>query len=89
MFSAITRMRPACARRPDAAIAIDLRKSTAALLAGLNLRTVSDQPSALADRGLEEAEAALIERGRGLIVHLVGGDLDHLVFEVDRVAGGP
>jgi hypothetical protein len=27
MFSAITFMRPDCARRPDAAIAIDLRKS--------------------------------------------------------------
>src|SRR5882762_577680 len=27
MFSEITRMRPACARRPDAAIAIDLMKS--------------------------------------------------------------
>jgi hypothetical protein len=27
MFSAITFIRPDCARRPDAAIAIDLRKS--------------------------------------------------------------
>jgi hypothetical protein len=32
MFSEITRIRPAWARKPEAAIAIDLRKSTADLL---------------------------------------------------------
>ena len=34
-----------------------------------------------------QAEAARVERGRRLVVHLVGGDLHHLVFEADRVAG--
>jgi len=59
------RMRPACARNPDAGIAIDLRKSTPALLI----------PSTLAERGLYEAEAAAVERRDRLVVHLVGRDL--------------
>jgi hypothetical protein len=33
MFSEMMRMRPACARRPEAAIAIDLRKSMSFSLA--------------------------------------------------------
>src|SRR6186713_492796 len=45
MFSAITRMRPACARNPEAAIESDLRKSMPQLLA-------------LAERGLHETQAA-------------------------------
>ena len=43
---------------------------------------------ALADGGLDEAQAARVERGRSLVVHLVGGDLDHLVFEIDGTARG-
>src|SRR5580700_11635660 len=82
MFSEITRMRPACARRPEAAMAIDLRKSTPALL-----RSRRAPRSGRAERGLDEAEATAVERRHHLVVHLVGRDLDHLVLEVDRVAG--
>src|SRR5262245_30947621 len=81
MFSEMTRMRPAWARSPDAAIAIDLRKSTA-----FSWFYCGDA-SALTHRRLDKAETALIERGHGLVVELVAGDLDHLVFEVDGVAG--
>src|SRR5262245_64418826 len=86
MFSEIRRMRPACARRPDVAMLIDLAKSLASLdmLCSLHPRA-----SALADRGLDEAKTAAVERGRRRIVHLVGGDLQHLVLEIDGVAGGP
>src|SRR5437879_2762529 len=44
--------------------------------------------SALADRGFDEAKAAAVERGHRRIVHLVGGDLQHLVLEIDGIAGG-
>src|SRR5438477_9067097 len=107
MFSEMMRMRPAWARSPDAAIAIDFRKSTAVLLACWNLAACQDSyvfacpfrkagshfsgtcaSTTLANGGLEETEAARIERGRRLVIHLVGGDLDHLVLEVDGVAGG-
>src|SRR5437773_8342833 len=82
MFSEMMRMRPACARSPDAAMAIDFRKSTAVLLACCCAL-------ALANRRLDEAEAAGVERGRLLVIHLVAGDLDHLVLEIDGVAGRP
>ena len=42
---------------------------------------------ALADGGFDQAEAFGVERGRGLIVHLVRSDLDHLVFEIDGATG--
>src|ERR1700752_852370 len=86
MFSEIRRMRPACARRPDVAMLIDLAKS----LASLDMvRSLYPRASALADRGLDEAKAAAVERGHRRIVHLVGGDLQHLVLEIDGVAGRP
>ena len=52
-------------------------------------RSARHRASAPADRGLDQAEAARVERGRRLVVHLVGGDLHHLVFEIDGVAGRP
>src|SRR6185437_8315768 len=74
MFSEMMRMRPACARKPEAAMASVLMKSMSALLF-------------LAQRHFDEAEAARVDGGRRLVVHLVGGDLHHLFFEIDRVAG--
>src|SRR3954471_2308436 len=71
MFSEIRRMRPACARRPDVAMPIDLAKSPPSLAMVLSPYPVS----ALADRGLEQPEAAAVERGHRRIVHLVGRDL--------------
>src|SRR5438132_2416786 len=86
MFSEIRRMRPACARRPDVAMLIDLAKS----LPSLDIvRSLYPRASAFADRGLDEAKAAAVERGRRRIVHLVGGDLQHLVLEIDGIARGP
>jgi len=46
------------------------------------------QVSALADSGFQEPQAAAVERGRRRIIHLVGGNLEHLVLEIDGVAGG-
>src|SRR5689334_21385209 len=79
MFSEITRIRPACARRPEAAMPIDLRKSMAIL--------PRVQTLALAHRGLQQAETARVERGCGLIIHLVLRNLEHLVVEADGIAG--
>src|SRR5258707_7583984 len=45
--------------------------------------------STLADRGLQKMQAFAVERGHRRVVHLVGGDLEHLVFEIDGIAGGP
>src|SRR3954470_8662437 len=89
MFSAMVRMRPACARKPDAAISIDLMKSISAApySCARAFRKVGASPFAY--RGLHEAKTAGVERGRGLIVHLVTGDLEHLVFEIHRIAAGP
>src|SRR5689334_4568362 len=61
MFSEITRMRPACARRPEVAMLIDLAKSPVSLAMVSSLYPLA---SALADRGLDEAKAAAVERGR-------------------------
>jgi hypothetical protein len=80
------RIRPACARRPEAAIAIDLRKSMACSNTKSKKRAAK-YASASAERGLEEIEAAGVERGRRLIIHLVRRHLDHLVFQVDGIAG--
>src|SRR3569833_631505 len=73
----MTRMRPAWARKPEAAIAMDFKKSM-----------VQPFASTLAERGFEQPQAASVESGRGLVVHLVGGDFDHLVFEVHAAAAG-
>src|SRR5882724_373277 len=84
IFSEITRMRPAWARSPEVAIAIDFRKSM--LLYSCALRACPyrkagshfpGQALALAERGLDQPEPAGIERGRRLVIHLVGGDLEH------------
>src|SRR3954463_13798210 len=69
MFSEMTRMRPAWARRPEAAIAIDFRKSIV-----LSFQCAS----ALAERGFDQAETARVDGRRRLVVHGVGGDLHHL-----------
>src|SRR6478735_6024236 len=45
--------------------------------------------SGLADRGLQKMQTAGVERSHGRIVHLVVRHLEHLVFEIDGVAGGP
>src|SRR5262245_8994761 len=79
MFSEMTRMRPTCARRPEAAMAIVLMKSIC------YLRAARD-PLLVAERRLQEAEAARVELAGGLVVHLVRRDLHHLVLEVHRVA---
>src|ERR1700759_641535 len=81
MFSEITRIRPACARRPEVAIPIEREKSpTSSAMVYL---------STLADRGLQQMQALAVERGHGRIIHLVAGDLHHLLFQAHRVAGGP
>src|SRR5262249_10431649 len=85
MFSEITRMRPAWARSPDAAMAIDFTKSMDYLRAVVVGAAAAS--GLAADRGFDQPEAAGVELVRGLVVHLVGGNLDHLVLEVDRVAG--
>src|SRR5579864_2435063 len=61
MFSEMMRMRPAWARRPLAAIAMVLRKSTSVSF-DQSLRS-----PALAEREFQQAEAAGVERGDGLI----------------------
>ena len=42
--------------------------------------------SAFSDGGFQQSKAAAVERGRGRVVHLVGGDFQHLVFQIDGVA---
>src|SRR2546429_9999240 len=86
MFSEITRIRPACARRPDVAIPIERTKSleSSAMLSPL---PVADHALALSDRGLEKVQALAVERGHRGVIHLVGRDLEHLVLEIDGVAG--
>src|SRR5205085_10900199 len=87
MFSEITRIRPACARSPDVAIPIERTKSleSSAMLSPL---PVADHALALSDRGLEKVQALAVERGHRGVIHLVGRDLEHLVLEIDGVAGG-
>src|SRR4051812_28534440 len=84
IFSEITRIRPACARRPEVAMLIDLAKSPASFA----MLAYPSGASALSDCGFDEPEAAAVERGHRRIVHLVGGDLQHLILEIDGVAGG-
>src|SRR5262249_22551941 len=60
------------------------------------LRSISGSPSvpspnassALTERGLDKTEAARVERGGRLVIHLVRGDLEHFVFEVHAIAAG-
>ena len=47
------------------------------------------QSLAPAERGAQHAEAAGVECGRRLVVHLVARDLQHLVLEAHRIAGRP
>src|SRR5436305_8284954 len=83
MFSEMTCMRPDWARRPEAAMAIDFSKS----MVVRSLRWGRCVAPSLADRGLDQAEPAPVEGAGGLEIHLVGGDLEHLVLEADGVAG--
>src|SRR3954463_3065652 len=83
MFSEITRMRPAWARRPEVAIPIDRVKSLTS-----SAMSLSPQCLALADGGLQQTEAAGVERRGRREIHLVGRHLQHLVLEIDGVAGG-
>src|SRR5204863_5869 len=82
MFSEITRMRPACARRPDVAMLIERAKS---LPSSAMIRL--PYASAFSDGGFEQPEAAAVERSRRGVIHLVGRNLQHLVFQIDRIAG--
>src|SRR5665213_718670 len=87
MFSEITRMRPAWARRPEVAMLIERAKSLMSLL--LMICWPYPCASALADRGLQQMQALAVERGDRRIVHLVGAYLHHLLFETDGIAGRP
>jgi transcription-repair coupling factor (superfamily II helicase) len=55
-------------------------------------RSISGNPCAPplfpVQREFEQPEAAAVERRRRLVVHLVGGDLHHLLLEADRIAAG-
>src|ERR1700676_3774570 len=87
MFSEITRIRPACARRPDVAMPIERAKSP--LSSAMSGFPCLGHALALADRGLQKMQALAVERGGRRIVHLVGGHFQHLVLEVDGVARRP
>src|SRR4051812_30406000 len=88
MFSEITRIRPACARRPDVAMPIERAKSPVSF-AMTSSPQVSLRRSALADRGFQKMQALAVERGGGRVIHLVGGHFEHLLLKADRVAGRP
>src|SRR5437016_1867890 len=81
MFSEMMRMRPACARKPEAAIVSVLIKST--------VPSSRLSRSALAERSLDEIEATRVERRRCLEIHLVGRNLHHLFLEVHGIARWP
>src|SRR5262249_56336233 len=51
--------------------------------------TSSRGRSAFAERGLAQPETARVERRGRLVVHRVGGDLEHLVLEAHGITGGP
>ena len=42
---------------------------------------------ALADRGFQQTQTLAVERGDGRIVHLVVRDFQHLVLQIDGIAG--
>src|SRR5436190_709174 len=48
----------------------------------------SDHALALSDRCLEQVQALAVERGHRRVIHLIGRNLEHLVLEIDGVAGG-
>src|SRR3990170_4787465 len=85
MFSESTRIRPAWAFRPEVAMLIERAKSPASFA----MVSIPYEVSAFSDGGLQQAQAAAVERGCRRVIHLVGGDLEHLVLQVDRVAGRP
>src|SRR5579871_4496518 len=85
MFSEITRMRPACARRPEVSIPIDRVKS---LMSSAMIVAPYSPALALADRSFQQMQALAVERGDRRIIHLVGGYLHHLFLETDAIAGG-
>src|SRR6266481_5658545 len=87
IFSEITRIRPAWARSPEVAMLIERAKSPPSL--AMMFSSCLYPASALADRGFEKMQALAVERGHRRVVHLVGGNLEHLVLEIDRIAGGP
>src|SRR3954454_21210845 len=87
MFSEITLIRPACARRPDVAMPIERAKSPPSF-AMMSFPQFRSCALALADRGLQKMQAFAVERGHGGIVHLVGGDLEHLVSSVTELPAG-
>src|SRR5262245_49115065 len=80
-------MRPAWARRPDAATAIVFRKVHRAspFVAGMP----PSGSSVYRARSLDQREPARVERGRGLVVHGVRRHLEHLVLKASRIAGWP
>src|SRR6218665_515855 len=80
-FSAMMRMRAVCACRPVAAILREERKS-------FMDQPVSGSLRRLAEGGFEDAQRARVDGGDGLVVHLVGRGLHHLVLEGDAVALG-
>src|SRR5204863_7014812 len=88
MFSEITLIRPACARSPDVAMPIERAKSPPSF-AMMSFPQLLVRRLALADRGLQKMQALAVERSHRGIVHLVGGHLEHLVFQSDGVAGRP
>ena len=80
MFSEMMRMRPARAQA---------RSCDGQRLQKIQRYPPPDQYSAFAKRGLDEIQASRVERGRRLKIHLVGGHLHHLFFQVHGVAGRP
>ena len=84
MFSEMMRMRPICARRPDAAMVSDLTKSMPQPRAA----RMTFAPAS-ADRELDQRETVRVERRHRLVVHLVGRHFHHLVFVGHRVAARP
>src|SRR3977135_3778954 len=53
------------------------------------MKSRSYEVSALSDGGFQKPQAAAVERGCRRVIHLVSRDLEHLIFEIDRVAGRP
>src|SRR4030081_3598596 len=87
MFSESTRIRPACARKPEGAMLIERAKSPPSL-AMIRFPQVLVRLT-LAYRRLQKMQALAVKRSDRRIVHLVGGDLEHLLLEIDGVTGGP
>src|SRR6476619_6766731 len=82
MFSEITRIRPACARRPEVAMPIERAKSPVSCAMTSSPQVVVRR-SALADRGFQKMQAFAVEGGGRRVVHLVGGHFQHLLLQAD------